>query len=285
MKVPAYAKLNLSLEVLGHRADGYHEVRTVLQTIDLADRLDLQPGPGLRVECDDSTLEGDANLVWQAATALAQAAHVLPSVHIFVHKSIPVGMGLGGGSSDAASALIALNQFWSLGLSTGDLAQIAADLGSDVAFFLWGGTALASGRGEQIKTLTPLPSMPVILICPNDTIPNKTREMYSHLTPDNYSDGEATRLLEEILQAGHFVPDMLHNVFEEWAFQVFPGLNGIHQRVSGSVPNPFHLSGSGPALFCLPSTEDEYLRVSNALQPTEARVYLVGTVGPTKHQG
>ena len=81
MKVPAYAKLNLSLEVLGRRADGYHEVRTVLQTIDLADRLDLQPGPGLRVECDDSNLEGDAKLVWQAATALAQAAHAMELGH------------------------------------------------------------------------------------------------------------------------------------------------------------------------------------------------------------
>jgi len=282
LKVPAYAKLNLSLEVLGRRADGYHEVRTVLQTIDLADRLDLQPGPGLRVECNDATLVGDANLVWQAATALAQAAHVSPRVHIFVHKSIPVGMGLGGSSSDAASALVALNQFWSLGLSKGELAQIAADLGSDVAFFLWGGTALASGRGEQITTLTPLSSTPVILICPNDTFPNKTREMYSNLTPANYSDGEATRLLEEILQAGHFVPDMLHNVFEELAIQVFPGLNGILQRASGSVPNPFHLSGSGPALFCLPSTEDEFLGVSNALRATEVRVYLVCTVGPAK---
>ena len=282
MKVPAYAKLNLSLEVLGRRADGYHEVRTVLQTIDLADRLDLQPGSGLRVACNDATLEGDANLVWQAATALAQAAHILPRVHIFLHKSIPVGMGLGGGSSDAASALVALNQFWNLGLPTRELAQIAADLGSDVAFFLWGGTALASGRGEQIKTLVPLPSMPVILICPNDTISNKTREMYSHLTSANYSDGEATDLLEEILQAGRFVPDMLHNVFEERAFKMFPGLNSILQRVSCTVPNRFHLSGSGPALFSLPSTEDEFLRVSTALQASEVRVYLVRTVGPTQ---
>ena len=123
--------------------------------------------------------------------------------------------------------------------------------------------------------------MPVILICPNDTLPNKTREMYSHLTQANYSDGEATRLLEEILQAGHFVPDMLHNVFEDVAFQIFPRLNDIHQRVSRTVPNRFQLSGSGPALFSLPSTEDEFLRVSNALQPTESRVYLVCTVGPT----
>ena len=149
LEVPAYAKLNLSLEVLGRRADGYHEVRTVLQTIDLADRLELQPGPGLRVECDDATLEGEANLVWQAATALAKAAHIIPSVHILVHKSIPVGMGLGGGSSDAASALTALNQFWAAWPVHGGAGSDSRGPGIGRGLLLVGRHRVGLGKGRE----------------------------------------------------------------------------------------------------------------------------------------
>ena len=105
LEVQAFAKLNLTLEVLGRREDGYHQVRTILQTIDLADLLEVSPARTLRVECDDRSLQGDANLVWQAARALAEAVDHPPGAHIYIQKRIPVGMGLGGGSSDAAAAL------------------------------------------------------------------------------------------------------------------------------------------------------------------------------------
>ena len=129
MEALAFAKLNLTLEVLGRRADGYHEVRTILQTIDLADRLEIQPYPTLRVECDDPALSGEANLVWRAAMALARCHNVPPQASVFIQKRIPVGMGLGGGSSDAAAALLALNHLWDLGLGLPDLAQVAAGVG------------------------------------------------------------------------------------------------------------------------------------------------------------
>ena len=121
LEVSAPAKLNLTLEVLGRRSDGYHEVRTVLQTIDLCDRLELGLAPDLTVECDDASLKGEANLIWRAAVALATYGNVQPRAHIFLRKRIPVGMGLGGGSSDAASALLALNQLWGLHLGTEEL--------------------------------------------------------------------------------------------------------------------------------------------------------------------
>ena len=160
MEVLAFAKLNLTLEVLGRRGDGYHEVRTILQTVDLADQLEIRPYPSLRVECDDPALNGEANLAWRAAKALARSRSIQPRASIFIQKRIPVGMGLGGGSSDAAAALIALNQLWGLSLGAEELAQVAAELGSDVPFFLWGGTALAEGRGERVKPLPPLPPQP-----------------------------------------------------------------------------------------------------------------------------
>ena len=278
LEVSAPAKLNLTLEVLGRRTDGYHEVRTLLQTIDLCDSLELRFAPDLTVECDDAFLEGETNLVWRAAAALATYGNVQPRAHIFLRKRIPVGMGLGGGSSDAASALMALNELWGLHLGTEALARIAAGLGADVAFFLWGGTALATGRGEQIEPIQPLPAIPATLICPPSTIPDKTRRLYSEITPAQYSGGEHTARLAEILKAGQFVPGMIHNVFEKVCFQLFPELGELRQRVSSLAGSRPHLSGAGPALFCLPSTEDEYVRIANALKPTGVRVYLVRTV-------
>ena len=231
MEVPAFAKINLTLEVLGRRNDGYHEVRTILQTIDLADRLEVLPFHALQVELwMKAPLNGEANLVWRAATALAERGNTEPQARIYIHKRIPVGMGLGGGSSDAAAALQALNQLWDLKLSTGELAQVAARVGSDVAFFLWGGTALAEGRGERITPLPPVPPLAATLVWSGVTVPQKTARMYSRLTPGHYSDGGITRRMVEVLAGGQFVVQsiggLLHNVFEDVASQVFqePGL-------------------------------------------------------------
>lgn len=282
MKTLAFAKINLTLEVLGRRGDGYHEVRTILQTIDLADVIEVSPGPALRVECDDTALRGEANLVWQAAVKLAERGNVEPHAEINVEKHIPAGMGLGGGSSDAASALVALNHLWNLELATEELAEVAAELGSDVSFFLWGGTALAQGRGEQVTPLPAPPPLPVTLVCPRNTMTNKTATLYSRLRPDHYSDGGATGRMIEILTGGQFVGEsvagLISNVFEEVAPEVFLDLARIQQGL-GSLGR-FHICGSGPGLFSLPSGEDEYQRVAQALQSCDVEVYLFHTVAP-----
>ena len=131
MRLAAYAKVNLTLEVLGRRDDGYHETVSIMQTVDLADEIDLEPAGGLSVECDDPSLRGEANLAWRAAVYLAGRAGIEPRAQIFIRKRIPAGMGLGGGSSDAASVLAGLNRLWELGLSEPELEEIAAELGSD----------------------------------------------------------------------------------------------------------------------------------------------------------
>jgi len=285
VEVLAFAKLNLTLEVLGRRDDGYHEVRTILQTIDLADRLEVRPYHSLRVECDDPTLNGEANLVWQAAVALAKRANRKPQASILVQKQIPVGMGLGGGSSDAAAALVTLNRLWGLSLATEGLAEVAANLGSDVPFFLWGGTALAKGRGDQVRPLPPIPLVPATLICPNTTIPHKTANLYSRLSSEHYTHGTITLQMEEVLSRGHFAAEKLYNVFERVAFKAFPGLGQLQQRVESSINGPVHLSGSGPSLFCMPSSEEEYRRAVKALQTYNAKVYFVRTITPGPLQG
>ncbi len=282
LRTRAFAKLNLTLEVLGRRPDGYHEIRSILQTVDLADSLEILPAPTLQVECNDSSLNGEANLVWQAALDLAQRGGIEPQARIRIEKRIPTSMGLGGGSSDAACALAALNRFWGLDLPKEELAEVAAGLGSDVPYFLWGGAALVQGRGEQVTPLPPPPRLAVTLVCPGVTLPNKTATMFGYLTPAHYSDGGVTRRMVEILLGGrsvaHSAGAAVHNVFEEVATQAFLDLGRVQQALNDLAPGRFHLSGAGPALFALSSDQEEFQKTSAALQGHRVGVHLVQTV-------
>ena len=279
MKVAAYAKLNLTLEVLGRRTDGYHNISTVMQSIDLADELTIRPAADLRVECDDPALQGPGNLVGRAAAALAESGGRRLGAYIHLKKAIPVGMGLGGGSSDAAAALRGLNQFWQLNLPLSELSRIAARLGSDVPYFLYGGAALAEGRGELVSPLPTKSGVGVILICPRPTLANKTARMYAQLTPAHYSDGGVTRRMAANLLAGRLAEEGLHNVFTEPALAVFPGLAELYNQVWDIAGRRPQLSGAGPALFLLPAAETDYLRLANALHTDRAAAYFVRTIG------
>ena len=148
LTIRAFAKINLTLEVLGKRANGYHEVATVMQTIDLCDELTLEPSSGVSLRCSDPALETTDNLVLRAANLLREHAGGDSGAGMYLRKSIPVAAGLGGGSSDAAAALVGLRELWNLEEAVPDLRPLAAALGSDVPFFLSGGTAIAEGRGD-----------------------------------------------------------------------------------------------------------------------------------------
>ena len=284
MEILAYAKLNLTFEVLGRRSDGFHQVTTIMQTIGLADVLRIEPNPELKVYCEYPELCGEQNLAWRAAVELAKVCNVEPKARITIEKYIPVGMGLGGGSSDAAAALLGLNRLWDLGLSLDELAAIAAGLGSDVSFFLWGGTALARGRGEQITRLPSLPPLAITLVFPDLVVPNKTAAMYSSLTLAQFSDGGVTRQLMQILVSGQFVREsvagLIFNAFSELAARTYPGLMEMCREVANQGGPAMHLCGAGPALFTLPSSEEEHQRIVELLQPHRAGVYLVNTVSP-----
>ena len=162
------AKVNFCLRVLGRRTDGYHNIETVLQAVGLWDeaRLTLLPGePRLTLDVDSPDVPvGEANLCWRAASLLAQRAKASSGVAISLHKSIPVGAGLGGGSSDAAAVLLGLVRLWGLSLPDDDMADLANQLGADVPFFLHGGCCLAQGRGEDLKPLPHLPAWLVVVV-------------------------------------------------------------------------------------------------------------------------
>ena len=189
---------------------------------------------------------------------------------------------MGGGSSDAAAALLALNRLWQLNLPLDELSRIGMTLGSDVPFFLQGGLALAKGRGEVIEPIEPTQTKSgqgVTLICPLATLENKTPRLYAELTPSDYSDGDITRKMVENLKAGRCAAALRYNVFEAAAFKMFPKLEELYrlvERVTGRRP---HLSGSGPTLFCMPSGEAERFRLAKALQPHGAEAYFVHTLG------
>ena len=282
MDIKAFAKLNLTFEVLGRRHDGYHEIESIMQTIDLADQLNVEAADSLSVECDDPELAGDANLVWKAAAELAKTRKIQPRAKIRLNKRIPVAMGLGGGSSDAAATLLALNRLWDLGMKTEELASVAAEVGSDVPFFLWGGTALAEGRGERVSPLPSVPPMYLTLIFPDIMVPDKTKTMYSRLSPANYSDGGVTGRMLQILAGGQAVRESVrgcvYNVFEDLASWEFPLLADMRRDVAAQGGPDLHLCGAGPALFTIPGSEMEHQVVVETLQPRGAGVYLVSTV-------
>ncbi|MBA7688220.1 putative 4-diphosphocytidyl-2-C-methyl-D-erythritol kinase [subsurface metagenome] len=181
---------------------------------------------------------------------------------------------MGGDSGDAAATLRGLNKLWGLGLSLSELGELAVQLGSDVAFFLYGGTALAEGRGEVVTPLPPLPHMWVVLVVPSEPrLTGKTERLYASLKASHYTDGQITRRLVEALKAGReFTPSLLFNTFENVAFTHFSGLRVYQEHIMKIGATDVHLAGSGPALFTLvkdkAQAEDLYIRLkSQRLEP------------------
>jgi 4-diphosphocytidyl-2-C-methyl-D-erythritol kinase len=244
----AAAKVNLTLEVLGKRADGYHEIATVMQAVDLSDRITLDDADDLELRSDSASVPTDAsNLAWRAVIALREAAGIERGVHIALDKRIPVAAGLGGGSSDAAGVLLGLNRLWRLSWPLERLDEVAATLGSDVPFFLRGGAALASGRGEKVEPLTGR-SMALVLV--NPKFPSSTAEMYRRLTPAMYSDGAATRALAGALRRSPArVATSLYNGMEAAAAAVFPQIVQMRAALLAAGALGALMSGSGPTVF------------------------------------
>ena len=250
LTLKAYAKVNLTLEVLGRRDDGYHDIVSVIQTVGLSDTVTLEPATDVTLECDRSELETDDNLGYQAAARLREATGHDEGARISIQKGIPVAAGLGGGSSDAATVLLGLNRLWGLDLAVEDLDPIAAGLGSDVPFFLRCGTAMLHGRGEKVRPLPPADLDWMVVLTPPIDMPNKTASAYAKLTPSNYTNGALTRKLEARIRGGGDVPyQLLFNAFDSVAFDVFPDLEEYWNGFSSIGAREIHLAGSGPSMF------------------------------------
>ena len=193
-------------------------------------------------------------------------------------KRIPSGAGLGGGSSDAAATLWALNQLWGLGWTTPQLIALAAQLGSDVPFFLHGGTALVEGRGDRVTPLPELPPRWVVLLTAASNLPEKTAVLYRALTSADYSDGSAShRLVERLSSGADLTETSLVNAFDRPARGLFPQLEQHRRVLHAAGATETHLSGSGPTLFSLERTAEDARRVASFLSATHTVVYVAET--------
>lgn len=277
----APAKINLTLDVLGKRADGYHELASVMQTIALYDTIALWPATGdeIRLDCNVPALNVPDNLVVRAAHLARSAKDNLPNVRIELVKGIPSPGGLGGGSSDGATVLRALNAWWQLGLSPAQLTEIAATLGSDVPYFIHGGTALIAGRGERV---TPLPDiLPLWLIVAQPPVHVPTPAVFRALDSADYSDSTATRTLVNAIQSGaplDLADATFFNALQAGVLRDYPAVNTVREQLLASGAPVVRMSGSGPALYAPFRTLAKALPVWQAVQATGMRAWLTHTI-------
>ena len=259
LELIAPAKLNLTLEILGKREDGYHDVMSLMQTIDLADVVTLESADELTLVSEGSVDDlpaMDANLAFKAAVALRDTAgQPALGATVRLSKKVPSG-GLGGGSSDAAAVLRGLNQLWGLSFSDEELSPIAASIGSDVTFFLHGGTALATGRGEIIEPMLDLPSQELTLFLSDETVEDKTKRMYAQITPADYSDAVLTTQAVEKLRAGEPLTWWdTGNAFDRHLKALAPKAAAA-MRACTQVGVGVVATGAGPAFFSLMALEE-----------------------------
>lgn len=273
----ARAKINLGLEVLGVRRDGYHEIRTLMQSVRLSDRIEIVPARKGRlvVRAPGSGLPvGEGNLVYRAAALLRDLADPAAGARITLWKRIPVGAGLGGGSSDAAATLAGLNRIWRLGLKVSELEDLGARLGADVPFFLRGGTQLAEGIGERLTRLPSMPPCPVLILYPG--FPVSTASVYGDPALKLTPGGPLSRLSNCDLASRpgiyRFAGGLL-NALEPVVLSRHARIRRLMGGVRSMAPAIVRVSGSGSSLFVLGGGVSTLSRILGKVPVRDCRVY------------
>ena len=277
----APAKVNLYLEILRKRLDGYHDIATLMVAVTLYDTLEFRDdhSGGIRLECNEAGLStGPENLVYRAALLLRRQAPARHGTTIRLRKRIPVAAGLGGGSSDAAATLAALNQLWQLGLSKVQLMDLGAQIGSDVAFFFSTPAAWCTGRGERVTPLSLATALWFVLLCPHMGL--ATADVYRNAAVSAQPE-DGTSLLRAV-DTGD-VEEMgrqMHNRLQRAAQELCPALAGLRARIEGFGPAGQMLSGSGTTLFALCRNRSEAQRIAQGLRTgsrerMDPRVFIV----------
>ncbi|PFJ13360.1 4-(cytidine 5'-diphospho)-2-C-methyl-D-erythritol kinase [Bacillus cereus] len=279
--VKAPAKINLSLDVLGKRQDGYHEVKMIMTTIDLADRLELIELEEDRIEIlshNRYVPDDQRNLAYQAAKLLKEKFNVKKGVSITIEKTIPVAAGLAGGSSDAAATLRGLNKLWDLGLTIDELAELGAKIGSDVSFCVYGGTAIATGRGEKIEHIKTPPSCWVILAKPHIGV--STADVYGNLKLNRVTHPNVDKMVD-VINAGDYkgICNTVGNVLEDVTFKMHPEVARIKAQMKRFGADAVLMSGSGPTVFGLVHHDSRMHRIYNGLKGFCEQVYAVRLLG------
>lgn len=261
LKIKAPAKINLALDVVADRADGYHEVDMVMQSLELADEITIKLSERLQLGCSNKAIPTDRNnLAWQAAELLAEAAGKSAGAEIYIEKRIPMAAGLAGGSADAAGVLLGLNQLWGLGYSRERLMELALKLGADVPYCILQQTARAQGVGERLTVVPARLKCGVFIVTPN--VPVATPWVYRHLDTPNIARHPHIDEVLEALIAGDLsgVVASWGNVLEEVVLPAFPVVRQLKERLLACGLKYNLMSGSGPTVFALDPPEEGILR-------------------------
>jgi 4-diphosphocytidyl-2-C-methyl-D-erythritol kinase len=264
---PAFAKVNLALSVRGLRSDGYHQIESVMQTIDLTDEVRIRPQRwGLHLTCHPALgIPPDRNLAYKAAELFFRVTSLRQGADIIIRKRIPVAAGLGGGSADAAATLILLNGVHGNPLSPMQLEELGGQLGSDVPFALRQGTAWVAGRGEQVTSLTHSSSFHLVLVKPVGTFLS-TRDVYTRYQPKEKSPNTISAIVKALKSNDiAAMANLLFNDLEETACQMLPIIANVKQELRQQGAVVALLSGSGPTVFGLFHQENEAMRVAQTL--------------------
>ncbi len=285
--LPSFAKINLLLRVLGKRADGFHELCTIFQTVSLCDYLTFDGGDEIVLTCDDASLStGGENTVVKAARLLQLKFNVKKGARIHLEKRIPAPGGLGGGSSNAAVALIGLARLWNLESGLAELCEIGKSIGSDVPFFFSGGTALGTGRGTEISRMADFIAENLLIVAPNVNI--ATKKAFAQIkVPDltNKSSKSILKICRDTAESLYLRQSNLKNDFEVTVFELEPETARVKKTLLGRGAKYALMSGSGASVFAVFDTNEQRQNTLDSLQIEQNwRVFPVETVSRSVYQ-
>lgn len=260
MRLQAFAKINLGLDVLGKREDGYHEVRMIMQTIRMYDQLDMRKSvePGIHLTTNKKYIPVDENnLVWRAAKLMMDTCGIMEGVSIHLHKVIPVAAGMAGGSSDAAATLVGMNRLFHCGLSKEKLMELGVQIGADVPYCVLRGTALAEEIGEKLTVLPPMPDCWILIGKPGISVSTK----YVYTTLDLNTDTVHPDIdgMKKALEDGNLygITERMGNVLQDVTIPAYPEVERIKEQMKTLGAVNAMMSGSGPTVFGIFDNEEK----------------------------
>lgn len=287
ISLKALAKINLGLDVVRRREDGYHEVRMIMQTIHLYDRLDIKrtKEPGIQIQTNLSFLPvNENNLIYKAAKLLMDEFSITDGVSVKLDKRIPVAAGMAGGSTDAAAMLIGVNRLFSLGLTKRELMERGVQIGADVPYCITRGTALAEGIGEALSPLPPMVKCPVLIAKPSISV--STKFVYQNLKLDDTTiHPDIDRLIDDIKAKNlHDIAAHMGNVLETVTIPNYPVIDEIKKHMLSNGAVGAMMSGSGPTVFGLFDDEDTAKKAYKAMRSSHLarQVYLTSVYNNRK---
>lgn len=269
MRLQAFAKINLGLDVLGKREDGYHEVRMIMQTIRMYDQLDMRKSvePGIHLTTNKKYIPVDENnLVWRAAKLMMDTCGIIEGVSIHLHKVISVAAGMAGGSSDAAATLVGMNRLFHCGLSKEKLMELGVQIGADVPYCVLRGTALAEGIGEKLTVLPPMPDCWILIGKPGISVSTK----YVYTTLDLNTDTVHPDIdgMKKALEDGNLygITERMGNVLQDVTIPAYPEVERIKEQMKTLGAVNAMMSGSGPTVFGIFDNEEKAQKACQKLR-------------------